>query len=331
MSYMVMECHPGYVILLDEEGRFLKAANLHYEVGQTVYDPILLRQTREKRSWRWIGGGIGAVAACFLLFFGWSYYQNYMMPYSSIYLSINPQVCMELNRQGTVIRLTGTNDDGKTLLEGYDGKGKDKNTVAGELIDRAVEMGFLSEGGRVSFSIDAPDELLFQEYGVELRSEVTEHLEGRMVVAVEIVDYKQEVPPDADSAAGSLTPQQPASSHPDYGTYDGSDYGTDYDEDHQDGDAPQNSTDYGTDYGTDYRADDGAYSGSDYGSDDQADEDEQNSSDYGSDYQEKNASDYGADYQEKTASDYSGSDYRSRDDDSTDYQDGSTDYDPDNK
>ena len=26
MSYLVMECHPSYVILLDEEGRFLKAA-----------------------------------------------------------------------------------------------------------------------------------------------------------------------------------------------------------------------------------------------------------------------------------------------------------------
>lgn len=27
MSYLVMECHPGYAVLLDEEGRFLKAAN----------------------------------------------------------------------------------------------------------------------------------------------------------------------------------------------------------------------------------------------------------------------------------------------------------------
>ena len=29
MSYLVMECHPGYAVLLDEEGRFFKAANLH--------------------------------------------------------------------------------------------------------------------------------------------------------------------------------------------------------------------------------------------------------------------------------------------------------------
>ena len=66
-------------------------------------------------------------------------------------------------------------------MEGYEGKGKDKVTVADELIDRAIEMGFLSEGGQVSFSIDSPDEVLFQEYGTELRTKVTEHLDGRCV------------------------------------------------------------------------------------------------------------------------------------------------------
>ena len=30
MSYLVMETHPAYAVLLDEEGRFLKAANLRY-------------------------------------------------------------------------------------------------------------------------------------------------------------------------------------------------------------------------------------------------------------------------------------------------------------
>ena len=140
MSYLVMECHPGYVVLLDEEGRFLKAANLRYETGQTMYDPVLMKETpeRQRHTVRWISSGIAAIAACFLLFFGIGYYQNYLQPYSSIYLTINPEVQMELNRQGTVVGLTGTNEDGKTLLEGYDGKGKDKITVADELIDRAI-------------------------------------------------------------------------------------------------------------------------------------------------------------------------------------------------
>lgn len=58
MSYLVMECHPGYVVLLDEEGRFLKAANLRYETGQTVYDPVLMKETPERQ--RHTSGGSAA-------------------------------------------------------------------------------------------------------------------------------------------------------------------------------------------------------------------------------------------------------------------------------
>ena len=42
MKYIVMECHFSYAILLDEEGRFLKAAYRGYQVGQSVYDPVLV-------------------------------------------------------------------------------------------------------------------------------------------------------------------------------------------------------------------------------------------------------------------------------------------------
>ena len=97
MNYLVMECHPGYAILLDEEGRFLKAANLHYKVGQTVRDPVLMR-TERRRPARWVRSGIAAVAACLLLFLGAQFYQGYLQPYSFIYLTINPEVRMNLNR-----------------------------------------------------------------------------------------------------------------------------------------------------------------------------------------------------------------------------------------
>lgn len=190
MNYIVMECHSSYAVLLDEEGRFLKAANLHYEVGQTVYDPVLMREKPEKgfRPVRWVTGGAAAIAACFLMLFGVNYYQNHMASYSSIYLTINPEVQMTLNRQGEILKLQGTNEDGRTLLEGYDGKGKDKVTVTDELIDRAIEMGFLSEGGLVSFSIDAPEEAVLQEYSKELESEVKRYLKNRLSITIEIID-----------------------------------------------------------------------------------------------------------------------------------------------
>lgn len=48
-----MEVHPAYAVVLDEEGRFLKAANLRYQVGDTVRDIVALRRPKEKRPALW--------------------------------------------------------------------------------------------------------------------------------------------------------------------------------------------------------------------------------------------------------------------------------------
>ena len=50
MKYLVMECHAGYAVLMDEESRFVNAANLHYEVGQTVTEPILLETENKQKT-----------------------------------------------------------------------------------------------------------------------------------------------------------------------------------------------------------------------------------------------------------------------------------------
>ena len=42
MTYLVMETKFSYVILLDENGKFFYGANLGYELGQKIEDPILL-------------------------------------------------------------------------------------------------------------------------------------------------------------------------------------------------------------------------------------------------------------------------------------------------
>ena len=240
MKYMVMECHTGYAVLLDEEGRFWKAADLHYEVGQTVENPLLMKQPQpsgRRRITRLVSSTVAAAAACLFLIFGFSYYQNYLRIYSSIYLSINPEVQMDLNRYGNVVRLTGTNEDGAKLLEGYSGKGKDKLTVADELIDRAIEMGFLSEGGQVSFFIDSPEDALFQEYGTELRTEINEHLDGRITITIEIVNYQNTPETESSTSESSVSetaaPQNaiPSGGDTDYAPSDNTedDYGdTDY-------------------------------------------------------------------------------------------------------
>ena len=65
MSYLVMEVHPAYAVVLDEEGRFLKAANLRYQVGDTVRDIVELRRPKEKRPALWKPlSGVAGLAAC---------------------------------------------------------------------------------------------------------------------------------------------------------------------------------------------------------------------------------------------------------------------------
>ena len=245
MNYMVMECHPSYAVLLDEEGRFLKAANLHYKTGQIVHDPVLMKEepAKQRNLMRWARSGMAAAAACFLLLIGFNYYQNNVVSYSSIYLTINPEIQMDLNRKGSVTRLEGINEDGKTLLEGYDGKGKDKITVTDELIDRAIEMGFLSEGGQISFSIDAPDDALIQKYGEELQTEVLKYLENQFTITVEITNYQTGETESTQSTQPAPETAAPAADDTDYGP-------------NNDGVTDYNDTDYGpnNDGVTDYTA-----------------------------------------------------------------------------
>ena len=258
MKYIVMECRRSYAVLLDEEGRFLKAANLNYETGQIVQEPLLMREDPPKRTRtaRW-AAAIAAAAACLAVVFGIGYYQGYAAPYSSILLSINPEVRLELNRHGTVVSLIGTNEDGVALLDGYQGKGKDKVTVADELIDRAIAMGYLSEGGRVSFQIDTPEQLLFQEYGVELRSEVEEHLSGKLSVTIEITGSDSSSSQTASDSFPVSTPDTSSapSQNPSPGQQGGDDDDDDSDDDRQDDD--------GDDDGDDDRGDDNDNSGQD--------------------------------------------------------------------
>ncbi len=203
MKYLVMECRPDYAVLLDEAGRFRKAANLHYQVGDMVENPVLMRDAAEKHGprLRWIASGVAALAACLVLVLGLRWYQAYSTVYSSVYLYINPEVRLDLNSRGTVVELEGLNEDGRQLLDGYSGKGKDKVTVSDELIDRAIAMGFLSEGGVVVISLDTPDEQLFQEYGVELRTQVSAFLEDRLSVTLEVIPYRGD--PGTESQEGS--------------------------------------------------------------------------------------------------------------------------------
>ena len=190
MNYIVMECHTGFAVLLDENGRFVKAANLRYRVGDTVTDPVLMNDARiggrkKHNIWPQVAG---VLAACLTLILGILIYQYYTEPVSTVVLRINPDVQIDLNRGGKVVALEGLNLDGMALLRGYDSHGKELLTVSTELIGRAIEQGCLTAGDKVTFSIDAVDDAHFEEYGILLRRGVSDYLDGRLDVILRIYD-----------------------------------------------------------------------------------------------------------------------------------------------
>ena len=152
-----MEVHPAYAVVLDEEGRFLKAANLRYQVGDTVRDIVELRRPRGKRPalWKPLSGVAGLAACLCLVFFG--YYQPNFTPYGALRIQINPDVELTLSRTDRVLELEGLNEDGQSLIAGYEYSGKDREDVTEELVERAIDLGYLSGGETVSITVTSAD------------------------------------------------------------------------------------------------------------------------------------------------------------------------------
>ena len=271
MKYLVMETHPAYAVVLDEEGRFRKAANLRYQVGDTVEDIIELRQTPEKRRavWKPAMGLVGAAACLCAVFFG--YYQPNFTAYGTLRIQINPDVEMTISRTERVLALEGLNADGADLIEGYEYQGKTRDTATDELVERAIDMGYLSDGDTITITVDSADET----WRVREEAQVQEQLEDRYgeSVVIELTPPQQETPSTPASTPTPeppvevvvpVAPQTPAVSQgdTDYGTgsegvtdYEDTDYGPDADgvTDYEDTDYGPNAdgvTDYeDTDYG----------------------------------------------------------------------------------
>lgn len=157
MTYLVMEVHPAYAVVLDSQGRFLKVANLHYEVGQQVDQVVTMPAPTQPHLQPWKPlVGLASLAACLcLVFFG--YYRPNFSPYGTLRIQINPDVQMILSRTQRVLALEGLNEDGWDLIEGYSYHSKSQDTVTQELIDRAIEMGYLSAGDTISITVSSSD------------------------------------------------------------------------------------------------------------------------------------------------------------------------------
>ena len=270
MKYLVMETHPAYAVVLDEEGRFLKAANLRYQVGDTVQDIVELRTPQKKvvPAWKPLSGLAAAAACLCLVFFGW--YQPNYTAYGTLRIQINPDVEMTVSRTDRVLDLEGLNDDGEDLIEEYDYQGKDRETAANELVERAIDMGYLSDGETVSVTVSSTDADWQAREETQVRAQLEARYGETIVIRLGSDPAPEVTPPQADppEVVIPVTPPAAAEDATDYGDTDygpNADGATDY------ADAASNAdTDYGpyTDGVTDYEDQD---DGSDDGDDDDDD------------------------------------------------------------
>ena len=205
MNYLVMEVHPAYAVVLDEEGRFLKAANLRYQVGDTVRDIVELRRPKEKRPalWKPLSGVAGLAACLCIVFFG--YYQPNFTPYGALRIQINPDVELTLSRTDRVLELEGLNADGQVLIEGYDYGGKDREDVTEELVERAIGLGYLSDGETVSITVTSSDADWQAREEQEAREDLEERYGETIVIQIGPTDEK----PPVTEVVIPVTPPEP--------------------------------------------------------------------------------------------------------------------------
>ena len=285
MSYLIMECAASYAVALDEEGRFVKVPNLGYEVGQEVDDVVAFEGSPfgeadvipiEKRGARRTRGrrvALLAAAACLVVaaIAGAAVWQ---VPVGTVYMSINPEVSMKVNRLDRVVGLNGENGDGVDLIEGFAYYGQTIDEVSDDLADRAEERGYLDDGGKIELTVESDDEEWKTATEDRLIVELEVHLDHRVVVtgAAELEDAAP-----APSAEQVTTPEPPpeviappAVDDDDWGE-DDDDYGADdADDDDDDGGDDGDGDDDDSDGGDD---DDGDDDG-DGGDDDDGDDDD---------------------------------------------------------
>ena len=213
MKYLVMENHPGYSIVLDERGAFHRVANMGYEPGERVEDVVFMNDRPEA------AGRTGArktfatlAAACVLLVFA-SVVNVFMQSPDHIYMTINPSVTIEADRSGTVEEIEAANADGKELIEGYEYEGKKTRRVVRDLVDRAEEKGFISEGELISLEIETDDRDRSEEIAGALFDDLETHTGGIYSITITI-DHEIYQTRSVVIPAETVPPSVPSTSPP---------------------------------------------------------------------------------------------------------------------
>ena len=215
MTYLVMECHPGYAVVLDQTGRFLKVANLNYQVGETVSfviectaeeEPVTIHSLRRRRI---LLSAASLAASFFLAVLGT--WHICLTPYGAVRIQINPDLKLTVNRLDYVISADGLNDDGLRLLDGYRFRGQKLEQASDDLADRAMEMGYLKEGGQILLTLESSHENWIAKTEDRLLTELENHLNDTISVTASAAP---EIPASADTPLPETAPADTLSDVP---------------------------------------------------------------------------------------------------------------------
>ena len=195
MTYLVMECHPSYAIVLDNEGRMIKAANLGYQEGQVVGEIIARQAPKAPILFRL--APLAAAACLCLAVLGGGAYGAYGMPYGTVEVRINPDVKMSVSYMDRVVGLEGVNEDGKKLIDQVSYKGRNSEYMTGILVERAMEMGYLTEGGTIYVAASGGSERWKAKRADAIRTGLDTLLKDGMPVEVHVESIGKDSPPAA--------------------------------------------------------------------------------------------------------------------------------------
>ena len=199
MNYLVMECHPAYVIVLDEMGCVQKAANLGYCQGQTVSDVIAFQPMdwiEPKHTLHWKKLTSIAACLCLVMFMGWSLT---FTAYGTVRIQINPDVELTVNRFYDVIHCRGLNRDGGRLLDGQRQMLRNVDEISADLINKAEKMGYLDRNHTIYITIQSDH----HEWSEQLERRLTVTAEENAPSTVGVV-----VEADSDGRGAALKEEQ---------------------------------------------------------------------------------------------------------------------------
>lgn len=112
---------------------------------------------------------------------------------------------LTLSRTDRVLELEGLNTDGQALISGYSFDGKDRKEVTEELVQRAIDRGYLSDGETVAIIVSSAD----GEWQARETQEAQEDLEARYGDAIVIrIGPPSQEPPQTEVVI-PVTPSSP--------------------------------------------------------------------------------------------------------------------------